>query len=142
MGKKSLIKSTDKKTATRTKTTSPEKSGSSAKAPAKQKTATPGAKVAAKTKKIVKKPSPKKVGVTKKKITIKDLLFKKFKTTSPGKKFSPADFAQTADNFTAPPFIFSDNDKDNRKIRKLLFNTYSMNALKVAAEKAAAEKAA
>jgi len=138
MGKKSLVKSTDLKKTTQTKKTSSGKSDTTAKAPGKPEKITPRAKDTVKT--PLKKSSAKKIRVSKKTTTIKNLLFKKFKTTAPKKIFTPADFDQVTQNFTAPPFVLSNNDKDKQKIRKLLFNTYNMKILEAAAEKAAAEK--
>ena len=138
MGKKSLVKSTDLKKTTQTKKTSSGKSDSTAKAPGKPEKITPRAKGTVKT--PLRKSSAKKIRVSKKTTTIKNLLFKKFKTTAPKKIFTPADFDQVTQNFTAPPFVLSNNDKDKQKIRKLLFNTYNMKILEAAAEKDAAEK--
>ncbi len=142
MGKKSLIKSTAKKKVTQTKKTAAKKPDPNTKPSVKTKKTAPKAKSDAKTKQTDTKPPAKKVTVTPKKLTMKELLFKKFEPTALQKKLSAADVDLVTGNFTAPPFVFSDNDKNNQKIKKLLFNTYNMEILKAAAEKAAAEKAA
>ena len=142
MGKKSLIKSTAKKKVTQTKKTAVKKPDTNTKPSVKTKKTAPKANSGAKTKQTDTKRPVKKVTVTPKKLTMKELLFKKFEPAALQKKLSAADVDQVAGNFTAPPFVFSDNDKDNQKIKKLLFNTYNMEILKAAAEKAAAEKAA
>jgi len=114
------------------------------KAPAKKATpAKPKAKAKAKpAAKPVKKAAPKKATPKAKPVSVKDLLKKKFDVDAPKTPYSvPKDKIETS-KLTAPDLLSAFADKDAKRIRELLANTYTASDLKAAAEKAAAEKAA
>jgi len=131
MGKKSLIKSTAKK-----KT----KSAKKAKVTAKVKTA-----VKANTK--AKTRSKKPVAAAKKKVSLKQLVLKKFERWKPGEVFRAAIDEEYSKNFTSPPIVSNLSDKETKRIKALLLKKRDMATMKAeikkeAVEKAAAEKAA
>jgi hypothetical protein len=153
MGKNSLLKSTAKtKKKTKPKAAAKAKGTPKAKAAVKRKAAPKAkpaakAKVAAKTKaapktkKITapqaKKPAPK----TKKKLSMKELILKKFDTWKPDKLYTVSPDEKYLKGFAAPPFV-SGSEQEILRIKELLLKKFDLADIKAAAEKAAAEKAA
>ncbi len=110
MGKKSLIKSTSKKKKNTIKKQSDNAS-------------------------VKKKAVPKS-----KKVTLKELLFRKFELKTVDKPYVRPQ--QETINNIAPPFISAESEDEIKRIKALLFQKFDIKAIKVAAEKVAAEKAA
>jgi hypothetical protein len=153
MGKNSLLKSTAKtkkktkpKAAAKAKATPKAKAAVKTKAapktkPAAKAKAAPKTKPAPKAKKAVapraKKPAPK----TKKKLSIKEIIFKKFDTWEPDKLYTVSPDEKYLKGFAAPPFA-SGSEEEIRRIKELLLKKFDLAEIKAAAEKAAAEKAA
>ncbi len=146
MGKESLLKSTskktksastkkdeeikvEKKTATAKKATAKAKAAPKAKAPTKVKKTT-----AVRAKKAV--PRPKK-----KKVSVKDLIHKKFDIWKPEKIFTIGPDEKYLKDFVAPPFV-SGSEEETRRIKEILFKKFDSAEIKAAAVKTAAEKAA
>ena len=125
MGKSSLIKSTSKKKKTKKEAgeTTDKKKTVKAKTTSKAKAANTTKKTPAK------------------KITIKELIFKKFETYQPKELYIPPTDPERNGRYTAPPSV-TGGDADVQRIKKLLFSKYDWESVKAAAEKAAAEKAA
>ena len=148
MGKNSLLKSTSK-----AKKKGPAKKKAAAKAKARPKAkATPKTKAAPKTTpkakalpKAKKKPAakPKKTApkTPKKRVSVKDLMMKKFDVWKPETLYTVIPDKSDPKDFTAPPF-FSGSEDETRRIKKLLLKKFDLAEIKAAAEKAAAEKAA
>jgi histone H1/5 len=144
------------KTAARSKTTTKKatakktpKAKTTAKKTAKPKAAaakTPKAKAApkkaTKAKAAAKKPAaPKKKAAPKKPKSAKEILFQQFESWTPASLYTPPDEKSGLD-FTAPPMIDTDSPDETQRMKKLLFLSYSPEALKSAAEtSAAAQKA-
>jgi hypothetical protein len=131
MGKNSLIKSTEKKKAKSTpKTAAPKKKAAG-------KTATSQKAAASKTnaKKSAKKAPPAN---KKAKLSVKDLILKKFESLPGQPKPQPA-LAPVEDLPPAPPFIASDDPDEIKRIRKLLQVRFSMEDIRSAASRKAAE---
>ncbi|MBW2680492.1 MAG: histone H1-like repetitive region-containing protein [Deltaproteobacteria bacterium] len=146
MGKNSLLKSTaKKKKKTKPKAAAKAKGTPKAKAAVKRKAA-PKAKPAAKTKaaprakKIIapqaKKPAPK----TKKKLSMKELILKKFDTWKPDKLYTVSPDEKYLKGFAAPPFV-SGSEQEILRIKELLLKKFDLAEIKAAGEKAAGEKA-
>ncbi|MBL0701182.1 MAG: hypothetical protein JJV92_09915 [Desulfosarcina sp.] len=143
MGKKSLTKSTTKKKAKKTSTKNTKKTAT------KNTTAKKVVTKAAAKKTAVKKGTPKKSAMaTKKKITLKDLIFKKFDTWKPEEFFKVEIDKDALKAYAAPPFITGSSD-DTERIKEILFRKFDpetmrkqIEELKAVAEKEAAEKAA
>jgi colicin import membrane protein len=133
MGKKSLIKSTSKKSA-------PKKAASAVKTENKAaaKQAPPAKKPAAQST-PAKQEAPKPKG---KPLSVKDLLKKKFDRVIPDVLYTVPEEKADTSTFTAPERLAGYDSKDAERIKGLLANKYSEKDLKAAAEKAAAEKAA
>lgn len=146
MGKESLLKSTskktksastkkdeeikvEKKTATAKKATAKAKAAPKAKAPTKVKKTT-----AVRAKKAV--PRPKK-----KKVSVKDLIHKKFDIWKPEKIFTISPDEKYLKDFVAPPFV-SESEEETRRIKEILFKKFDSAEIKAAAEKTADERAA
>ncbi len=164
MGKKSLIKSTTKKKTKSAKKDEVKKTAKKAKVTAKAKAAvkaetTAKTKAAAKIKKTTTKAtaaaktiSKKTVATAKKKVSLKDLILKKFKAWKPAEIFRAAVDEEYLKNFASPPIVSGLSDKEARRIKKLLLKKRDMATIRAeikkeaaereAAEKAAAEKAA
>jgi colicin import membrane protein len=152
MGKNSLLKSTAKtKKKTKPKAAAKAKASPKAKPAAKAKAApkaklAPKAKAAPKTKPAPKakaaappkKPAPK---TEKKKVSMKELIHKKFDTWKPDKLYTVSPDEKYLKGFAAPP-LASGSEEDTRRIKELLLKKFDMAEIKAAAEKAAAEKAA
>jgi len=152
MGKNSLVKSTTKGkksaakkkdeevTAKTTTKATTKKAASKAKTAPKTKT-TPKGKAAPKAKKAasakVKKAAPK---AKKKKVSVKDLLQKKFPVWKPEKVYTVSPDQADDKDFSAPPFA-SGTEEEKRRIRELLLKKFDLAEIKAAAERAAAEKA-
>ena len=137
MGKNSLIKSTDKKKA-KTK-----KKEDEAKTKATSKAAAPSAKStkkSPKSKKTTASKTTQKATKTKTepKLTVKELIFKKFDPLPGRPKPLPANKA-TADIPAAPPVITSDNPKEVDRQRGLLKLHFSMEEIKAVAKEPAPE---
>ena len=134
MGKKSLIKSTSKKS-------TPKKAASAAKTKKKavEKNAAPAKKPAAKsTPAKNSKATPKA-----KPVSVKDLLKKKFDIVTPKVLYTVPKEMVEKSTFTAPELLAGFEAKDAKRIKAVLSNTYSESDLRAATEKAAAaEKAA
>ncbi len=131
MGKNSLLKSTSK---AKKKSTAKKKAAAKAKATPKVK-ATPNAKALPKAKKA---PAAK---TTRKKVSVKDLIMKKFDVWKPETLYTVSPDKTDSKDFIAPPF-FSGSEEENRRIKELLLKKFDLAEIKAAAEKAAAEKAA
>lgn len=151
MGKNSLLKSTSEKKDEELKTKTKKKKPA-AKAKPKAKAApkvkkTIKAKAAPKTKAPVKAkvkpkaPAKKAVPPKKKKISVKDLVQKKFDTWKPEKILTVSQEEKDLRSFSAPPFV-SGTKEETQRVKALLLKKFDMAEIKVAAEKAAAEKAA
>ena len=146
MGKKSLIKSTSKKTKAKTKDEETKtKTGKTAAKAAKSTKSKTSPKKTAKTKakSTVKKTASKAGKTTKKKAarkpTLRRLLLKKFEAPPVEKLFRPPAAVRKG---SAPPLIDT-GDKDKAAVyRQLLARSFSMEQLAEAARKAAEEKAA
>jgi hypothetical protein len=160
MGKDSLVKSTSKKKAAAkkkeeekkiaaTKKAAPKaKAAAKAKPKAVAKKAAPKAKAAAKAKpkaapKTKKAPAVKGKKTApepkKKKISVKDLVLKKFDAWKPEKVFTIDPDKAYRKNFTAPPFV-SGTGEEQRRVKALLLKKFDMAAIKAAAEKTGTEK--
>ncbi|MBU4469932.1 MAG: hypothetical protein KJ741_05670 [Proteobacteria bacterium] len=135
MGKKSLIQSTSKKKKTGDKETVEEKPVVKAKAPAKT---TPDKKTSQK----VKPAEKEKEASPPKKITLKELIFKKFESLDKGRGIAEPVAGKTYANYVSPPFFTGKSSEEIEKIQTILFRKFSMADVIAAAEKAAAEKAA
>ncbi|MGB5992543.1 MAG: hypothetical protein WBG61_09490, partial [Desulfobacterales bacterium] len=146
MGKNSLVQSTTKGKKSAAKKKTEKKITAKAKAKAK---AAPKAKVAAKPKVAPKpKAAPKAKAAAKaaaapkkEKVSVKDLLKKKFSVWKPEKLYSVAPDKGDAKDFTAPPFV-SGPESEQKRIKELLLKKYDLAEIKAAGEKAAAGKAA
>jgi len=125
MGKNSLLKSTSK---AKKKSSAKKKAAAKAKALPKAKKA-PAAKT--------QKAAPK----TPKKVSVKDLMMKKFDVWKPETLFTVSPDKTDSKDFAAPPF-FSGSEEDTRRIKDLLLKKFDLAEIKAAGEKAAAEKAA
>jgi hypothetical protein len=159
MGKNSLLKSTSKKkkdeemmAKTKKAVSKTKKAAPKAKAAVKAKAA-PKAKAAAKAKaapQAKKKPAvraKKAAAPEKKKVSIKDLLHKKFDAWKPAKAFTVSPDKNYLKDFVAPPFFSDLTEQESGRIKEILFKKFDIEAIKAddakpAAEKAAAEKAA
>ncbi|MBU4053554.1 MAG: hypothetical protein KKA41_04235, partial [Proteobacteria bacterium] len=135
MGKKSLIQSTSKKKKTGDKETVEEKPVVKAKAPAKT---TPDKKTSQK----VKPAEKEKEASPPKKITLKELIFKKFESLDKGRGIAEPVAEKTYANYVSPPFFTGKSSEEIEKIQTILFRKFSMADVIAAAEKAAAEQAA
>ncbi|MBW1606779.1 MAG: hypothetical protein JRJ74_01595 [Deltaproteobacteria bacterium] len=131
MGKNSLLKSTSK---AKKKSTAKKKAAAKAKAAPKVK-ASPNAKALPKAKKA---PAAK---TTRKKVSVKDLIMKKFDVWKPETLYTVSPDKTDSKDFIAPPF-FSGSEEENRRIKELLLKKFDLAEIKAAAEKAAAEKPA
>jgi hypothetical protein len=131
MGKNSLLKSTSK---AKKKSTAKKKAAAKAKATPKVK-ASPNAKALPKAKKA---PAAK---TTRKKVSVKDLIMKKFDVWKPETLYTVSPDKTDSKDFIAPPF-FSGSEEENRRIKELLLKKFDLAEIKAAAEKAAAEKPA
>jgi hypothetical protein len=121
MGKNSLLKSTSK-----TKKKSPAKKKPAAKAKASP---TPKKAPAAKTKKTAPK-------TTKTKVSVKDLIMKKFDVWKPETLYTISPDKTASKDFSAPPF-FSGSEEENLRIKELLLKKFDLAEIKAVAEKAA-----
>lgn len=132
MGKKSLIKSTDKKKSEPTKKESAAKNTTPKKSAATAKKTT---KKAASTKKTTTKKTTAKKSVKKatKKVTMKELIFKKFEPLSKQPAPEPAAKAKSTVPL-APGIITSDDPQERKRLRALLMAKYSMEDIKAAAK--------
>jgi len=144
MGKKSLIKSTAKKKTKSAKKDEVKKTAKKAKVTAK---AAAKAGTTAKTTAAAKTRSKKTVATAKKKVSLKDLILKKFEAWKPAKIFRAAVDEEYLKNFASPPIVSGLSDEEAKKIKKLLLKKRDMATIKAeikkeTAEKAAAEKAA
>ena len=126
MGKNSLLKSTSK---AKKKSTAKKKAAAKAKATPKVK-ASPNAKALPKAKKA---PAAK---TTRKKVSVKDLIMKKFDVWKPETLYTVSPDKTDSKDFIAPPF-FSGSEEENRRIKELLLKKFDLAEIKAAAEKAA-----
>ena len=125
-------KSTASKAKTTTKKTTKAKSG--AKKTPKAKAAV---QKAPKAKSAAKKPAPaKKKTAAKKQKSAREILFQKFESWEPEKRYSPSD-EKAGRDYTAPPWIATDNADEAERMKKLLFLRFSAEALKAAARETA-----
>jgi len=131
MGKNSLLKSTSK---------AKKKSAAKKKVAAKAKAA-PKAKALPKAKKAPAAKTQKAAPKTPKKVSLKDLMMKKFDVWKPETLFTVRPDKTDSKDFAAPPF-FSGSEEDTRRIKELLLKKFDLAEIKAAGEKAAAEKAA
>ncbi len=131
MGKNSLLKSTSK---------GKKKPAAKKKAAAKAK-ARPKAKALPKAKKAPAAKTQKAAPKTPKKVSVKDLMMKKFDVWKPETLFTVSPDKTDSKDFAAPPF-FSGSEEDTRRIKELLLKNFDLAEIKAAGEKAAAEKAA
>ena len=139
MGKNSLLKSTAKtKKKTKAKAAAKAKAAPKTKAVTKAKAA-PKAKAATKVKAAAKakKPAPK---TRKKRVSMKELIHKKFDTWKPDKLYTLTPDEKYLKGFAAPPFA-SGSEDEIRRIKQLLLKKFDLTEIKAAAEKAAVEKA-
>ncbi len=151
MGKKSLIKSTAKKKTKSAKKDEVKKTAKKAKVTAKAKAAVK-AETTAKTTASAKTRSKKTVATAKKKVSLKDLILKKFEAWKPAKVFRATVDEEYLKNFASPPIVSGLSDEEAKRIKKLLLKKRDMATIRAeikkeaaereAAEKAAAEKAA
>jgi hypothetical protein len=147
MGKKSLIKATAKKKTKSAKKDEVKKTAKKAKVTAKAKTAVK-AETTAKATASAKTRSKKTVAAAKKKkVSLKDLILKKFEAWKPAEVFRTAANDEYLKNFASPPIVSGLSDKEAKRIKKLLLKKRDMATIraeikKEAAEREAAEKAA
>jgi colicin import membrane protein len=121
MGKNSLTKSTAKKKGTNQK----KKEGAATK-----KTAKAAPK---KSKSPAVNPTSDSTENTRKKLSLKELLFKKFNwTASEPPKIAPV--PEKKPQADPPPFVSAKDPNEVERIRKLLFNAYNMREIKAAAK--------
>jgi len=139
MGKKSLIKSTTKKKTKSAKKDEVKKTAKKAKVIAK---AAVKAETTAKTKAAAKTRSKKTVATAKKKVSLKDLILKKFKAWKPAEIFRAAVDEEYLKNFASPPIVSDLSDKEARRIKKLLLKKRDMATIRAEIKKEAAKKAA
>ena len=142
MGKNSLLKSTSKKKKITSKkkdaevTAKIEKPAPTAKKAQKKVTAAP----------IAEKPTDvraQKAAAPKlKKVSIKELLQKRFDPWKPDKLFTVKLDKESLKAFVAPPFFKDMAEEKARRIKELLFKKFDMAAIRAAAEKTVAQKAA
>jgi hypothetical protein len=137
MGKNSLLKSTSK---AKKKSAAKKKAAAKAKAAPKAK-AKPKAKALPKAKKAPAAKTQKAVPKTPKKVSVKDLMMKKFDVWKPETLFTVSPDKTDSKDFTAPAF-FSGSEEDIRRIKELLLKKFDLAEIKAAGENAAAEKAA
>ena len=130
MGKKSSVKSASEKKTRSKKKNVVKKAVKKTKAAEKAKAATK-----ARTKKAA-------AGTKRKKVSVRDLILKKFDVWKPEKVFRVDPDEKYMEHFTAPPFVSGEDEKETARIRELLFRKFDLAAMKAAAEKAAAEKKA
>lgn len=134
MGKKSLIKSTDKKKdesqkkETSAKKSTPKKSTATTKKTTKESTP---AKKASPPKKITAKKTTAKKSV--KAATIKELIFKQFEPLTKQPAPAPAPTTQSAIP-DAPEWIASDDPQERKRLRALLAAKFSMADIKASAK--------
>lgn len=153
MGKDSLLKSTSKKKSKAKKDAEAKKVKKAAKATSKTtvkpspKAKTTKAKKAAPKKAAVNKPSAPKTKKSTakakpKKVTVQELIARKFEVRTPDKLFSvqPADRSKAVKS--APPIIAASDPAEAARLKELLLKKFDWTQLKAAAEKASAEKAA
>lgn len=146
MGKNSLIKSTSKKKSqtkkeeTETKKQPAKKAVAKASKPAKPKTKAPAkkAKAAAPARKAKASPAAKPAAT--KKVSLKDLIFKKFDSQQPPKA-APKKEPKAALR-QAPPIIASTDPQETARLRNLLFKHFSMEDIKATAKAAPVKPAA
>jgi len=148
MGKNSLLKSTAKKkkkikpkAAAKAKASPKTKAAAKAKASPKTKAAPkamPAPKAKIRTAAPPKKPPPK---TEKKKVSMKELIHKKFDKWKPDKLYRVSQDEKYLKGFAAPPFV-SGSEEEILRIKELLLKKFDLVEIKAAAEKAAAEKAA
>jgi hypothetical protein len=119
MGKKSLTKSTTKKSEPTKKIDTAKKSE-----PVKKQVAAPTAKPAASPKKA-KASAPKKTAIIEKP-TIASLIQKDFGAWTPEAKYTPQPDPAYTKNFTAPPFIDEVNSTEADRIRSLLAKEFDL----------------
>ena len=141
MGKNSLLKSTSKKKKSPAKKKDEEVTAEIKTTTTAKKTATKKAKAAPKAKKTTAVPAQKSVA-PKKKVSLKDLIQKKFDVWEPEKRFFASPDEKYVKGFVAPPFFKGVSKKEEQRIRELLLKKFDIKAIKAAAEKTAAEKAA
>ena len=138
MGKNSLLKSTSK---AKKKSTAKKKAAAKAKAAPKAKVS-PKTKALPKAKKApaakTKETAPK---TTQKKVSVKDLIMKKFDVWKPETLYTVSPDETDSKDLAAPPF-FSGSEEETRRIKELLLKKFDLAEIKAAAEKAVAEKAA
>lgn len=145
MGKKSLIKSTTKKTSGARKAeekTTKKPAAKTYRQAAGKSTQNSAAKMikkaaAKKTTKAKPKATPKKTApkttTATQKVSIKDLVFKKFEATQPAPK-PTVSLKPAVSDISAPPLIDSTDPKEVERMRGLLFNKFSMDEIKAAAK--------
>lgn len=134
MGKDSLLKSTSKKKGTTSKAAkkaAPKKKVSSKKKAAKKKTPKKKAAVKKKTaapKAVEKSPVEKSTKKTTKKLSINELVLKKFDTWKPKATFTPPQDESLLKNYAAPPFDKSD------QLKGLLSKKFDLEEMKTLGE--------
>ncbi|MBU0986354.1 MAG: hypothetical protein KKH68_03790, partial [Proteobacteria bacterium] len=141
MGKNSLLKSTSKKKKSPAKKKDEEVTAEIKTTTTAKKTATKKAKAAPKAKKTTAVPAQKSVA-PKKKVSLKDLIQKKFDVWEPEKRFFASPDEKYVKGFVAPPFFKGVSKKEEQRIRELLLKKFDIIAIKAAGQKLAAEKAA
>jgi len=141
MAKDSETKSTSKKKAVKKSTTAkktapkPKSAPKTKKVPAKKtpvkktetkKTASATKRSTKKTKASTSTPKQKAAAPKKKKVSMKDLLSKKFDAWAPEKPYRPEESASRAKDFDAPPYVTGENEAEIERKRKLLFKTFDL----------------
>ena len=124
MGKKSLIKSTAKKKTKSAKKDEVKKTAKKAKVTEKAKTA-------------VKTETTAKATAKKKKVSLKDLILKKFEVWKPAEVFRATPDEEYLKNFASPPIVSGLSDKEAKRIKGLLLKKVDLSAVPVKAEKKA-----
>jgi len=132
MGKNSLLKSTSK---AKKKSTAKKKAAAKAKAAPKAK-ATPKVKASPKAKALPKAKKAPAAKTTRKKVSVKDLIMKKFDVWKPETLYTVSPDKTDSKDFIAPPF-FSGSEEENRRIKELLLKKFDLAEIKAAAEKPA-----
>ena len=135
--KKTDSEKAEKKKTTKPRATAKKTAAGSKKAPAKKsaakKTAAQKKKPASTTKRTAKKttaaartPKQKAAATKKKKVSMKDLLSRKFDSWTPEKPYRPPVDTGRAKTMEAPPYLTGENAAEIEQKRKLLFKTFDL----------------
>lgn len=142
MGKNSLLKPTSKKKKITSRKKDAEVTAKIEKPAATAKKAQKKVTVAPKAEKPTDVRAQKAAAPKLKKVSVKELLQKRFDLWKPDKLFTVEPDKEYLKTFVAPPFFKDMAEEKARRIKELLFKKFDMAAIRAAAQKAAAQKAA